>query len=82
METCKICSSFAINEHMHGRVKGKHSNLCDVCYWREEAKQAAMEILEDAKMLLHYTECYAMNYKTSGAEQVAKEFRDKYGLEE
>lgn len=47
----------------------------------EVRKQAAREILEDAKMLLHYTECYAMNYKTSGAEQVAKEFRDKFGLE-
>ena len=76
MDRCK-CGSFAINEHAHGRIKGKHSDLCDVCYWREEA----MEILEEAEMLLHYTECYAMIYKSSGAEQVAKEFRDKFGLE-
>lgn len=47
MDRCK-CGSFAINEHAHGRIKGKHSDLCDVCYWREEAKQARREGWEQA----------------------------------
>ena len=33
--TCKICGSYAINEHLHGREKGKYLDLCDVCYWRK-----------------------------------------------
>lgn len=40
MDRCKICGSFAINEHTHGRANGKHPDLCDVCYWREEAELA------------------------------------------
>jgi hypothetical protein len=35
MKSCK-CGSFAINEKAHGRETGKHPDLCDVCYWREE----------------------------------------------
>ena len=35
MQPCK-CGSFAINETSHGREEGKHPELCDVCYWREE----------------------------------------------
>ena len=38
MMTCKNCGSYAINEHLHGRVKGQFSNLCDVCYWRKIAQ--------------------------------------------
>jgi len=33
---CARCYSYAINEHLHGRTPGRHSNLCDVCYWRAE----------------------------------------------
>lgn len=33
MNKCKICGSHAINEHLHGREKGKWLDLCDVCYW-------------------------------------------------
>ena len=43
MKSCKRCGSYAINEHAHGRVKGRHADLCDVCYWRNNA-----EILEHA----------------------------------
>jgi hypothetical protein len=35
---CKICKSYAINMHLHGRVPGEHPDLCDVCYWREQVK--------------------------------------------
>jgi hypothetical protein len=36
MKSCSKCGSFAINERAHGREPGKHPDLCDVCYWREE----------------------------------------------
>ena len=39
MKKCTRCGSLAINEHLHGRVKGKNTNLCDVCYWRTEAER-------------------------------------------
>ncbi len=41
MNECKVCGSLAINDHMHGRVKGKDLNLCDVCYWRKRADNLA-----------------------------------------
>jgi hypothetical protein len=37
MPQCRKCGSYAINEHSHGREKGKDSDLCDVCYWRKRA---------------------------------------------
>lgn len=37
--TCKRCGSYAINENLHGRKKGVDLDLCDVCYWRERAKE-------------------------------------------
>lgn len=33
---CKICGSFAINPHLHGR-DDSDLDLCDVCYWRKRA---------------------------------------------
>lgn len=76
MDRCK-CGSFAINEHAHGRIKGKHSDLCDVCYWREEAKQARREGWEQAKREAQYISfayaCHkgiaAMTYKEKCCEQ-------------
>jgi hypothetical protein len=43
---CK-CGSYAINDHMHGRVRGVDLGLCDVCYWRKraEAYRAAITAL-------------------------------------
>lgn len=35
---CSRCGSFAINDHLHGRIKGRDLHLCDVCYWRERAE--------------------------------------------
>lgn len=32
------CGSYAINPELHGRKSGVRSHLCDVCYWREEAR--------------------------------------------
>lgn len=73
MDRCK-CGSFAINEHAHGRIKGKHSDLCDVCYWREEAKQArqaaAREILEWAAGPESYDEWVVMVRERFGLEGV------------
>lgn len=37
--SCKICGSYAINHHCHGR-DGSDSDLCDVCYWRTRAESA------------------------------------------
>lgn len=34
---CNVCSSFAINHHLHGR-DGSDPDLCDVCYWQKRAK--------------------------------------------
>jgi len=41
--SCKICGSFAVNEHLYGRERGTDTDLCDVHYWmkRAEATQAA-----------------------------------------
>jgi hypothetical protein len=36
MSRCTLCGSFAINQHAHGRVRGKYTGLCDVCYWRAD----------------------------------------------
>lgn len=44
MERCKICGSYAINEHSHGRELGKDLDLCDVCYWRNIAETYKMQI--------------------------------------
>lgn len=37
MGKCKICGSYAINHHLHGR-DGSDDDLCDVCFWRKRAK--------------------------------------------
>lgn len=44
MSKCK-CGSYAINHRRHGRVPERHSDLCDVCYWRAEAAQARADAL-------------------------------------
>jgi hypothetical protein len=45
---CKLCGSYAINENLHGREKGKDLDLCDVCYWREKYEgEIAMEQFEE-----------------------------------
>lgn len=36
MSRCTLCGSYAINQHAHGRVRGKYTDLCDVCYWRAD----------------------------------------------
>lgn len=38
--SCKICGSFAINHHCHGR-DGSDADLCDVCYWHKRAESTA-----------------------------------------
>lgn len=35
-QICK-CGSHAINPNHHGREKGVDLELCDVCYWRNQA---------------------------------------------
>ena len=40
IKSCRVCGSYAINEHLHGRIPGAKPDLCDVCYWREVALEA------------------------------------------
>jgi hypothetical protein len=40
MDSCKRCGSFAINPNLHGR-DDTDLDLCDVCYWRKRAEEAA-----------------------------------------
>lgn len=40
---CRACGSYAINEHLHGRIKGEYSDLCDVCYWRQKFRDLLKE---------------------------------------
>lgn len=47
MAKCKICGSYAINHHCHGR-DGTEPDLCDVCFWREKYRwlEARIRALE------------------------------------
>lgn len=45
MNKCKQCGSYAINDHLHGREKGKDLDLCDVCYWRKKYFEVSTDIL-------------------------------------
>ena len=42
MSRC-ACGSYAINIGLHGRVSGKHNDLCDVCYWRTDYARLEQE---------------------------------------
>lgn len=42
-DRCK-CGSYAINPKLHSRDPKKNLHLCDVCYWKEEAKQLQAEV--------------------------------------
>lgn len=37
---CRICGSYAINPHRHGREPNTDLDLCDVCYWRTRAEES------------------------------------------
>ena len=43
MSRCTLCGSYAINQHLHGRVRGKYTDLCDVCYWRADYARLEQE---------------------------------------
>ena len=51
MNRCR-CGSYAINPHLNGRKPGKRLELCDVCYWRAEHKEAADQLRGAAKMIV------------------------------
>ena len=40
IKSCRVCGSYAINEHLHGRIPGAKPDLCDVCYWKDVALEA------------------------------------------
>ena len=40
MSQCKQCRLYAINHNHHGR-DGSDPDLCDVCFWRKRAEEAA-----------------------------------------
>lgn len=48
MKPCS-CGSYAINQHLHGRMLGVDLDLCDVCYWR---KRAAVVAMSDEQIIL------------------------------
>lgn len=60
IKKCKVCGSFAINHHLHGR-DGSDDELCDVCFWVKRAKshdelgQMNQELLAAMEALFHET---------------------------
>lgn len=60
---CINCGSFAINEHLHGRIKGT-PDLCDVCYWRKRAEE-----LESLGTVYIYPEGWN-SFKMGGAPSI------------
>lgn len=60
IKKCKVCGSFAINHHLHGR-DGSDDELCDVCFWVKRAKshdelvQMNQELLAALEALFHET---------------------------
>jgi hypothetical protein len=56
MTTCTRCGSHAINPGRHGRDYETRLNLCDVCYWREEAERLHLELEECRKVLRKISE--------------------------
>jgi len=59
--SCKICGSFAINEHLFGREIGVDADLCDVHYWMKRAEATSLQAervgeLEEA-LALCYDHC-------------------------
>ena len=51
MNICRVCSSLAINPHMHGREDGVDLDLCDVCYWRTRAAESESRAKKAEDML-------------------------------
>jgi len=45
------CGSYAINDRAHGRTIGDRLNLCDVCYWRDEAETLNLALAETERLL-------------------------------
>lgn len=45
-DRCRICHSYAINPHLHGRDPAADLDLCDVCYWRERAQAVVRDVDE------------------------------------
>ena len=41
MKECNRCGSYAVNPGRSGRDETSDLDLCDVCYWRKRAEQAA-----------------------------------------
>lgn len=41
MKKCNRCGSYAVNPGRSGRDESSDLDLCDVCYWRKRAEQAA-----------------------------------------
>ena len=50
MDRCKVCGSYAINPHLHGRKASEDLDLCDVCYWRKRV-DGLVEALEEFREL-------------------------------
>lgn len=66
---CKLCGSFAINHHLHGR-DGSDPDLCDVCYWHTRAVK-----LQDLLAIIHrdgghYTSAHGVSKSTEDAIEI------------
>lgn len=49
---CKLCFSYAINHHCHGR-DGTDGDLCDVCYWKTRAEKMHKILLQIGELSQH-----------------------------
>ena len=66
MKKCNRCGSYAVNPGRSGRDDTSDLDLCDVCYWRKRAEQAA-EIEREACARL----CDTIAFSYPGGERCA-----------
>lgn len=77
---CKICGSYAINHHNHGR-DGSDPDLCDVCFWETRAKELAEQARIAGEMIRDWLDqnvCDCGKRHTCGKIQREKELGQLY----
>ena len=65
MTRCRVCSSFAINHHAHGR-DGSDADLCDVCYWHARADIEMRRVAAERERWESKAREMATNYRSNG----------------
>ena len=76
IKKCKVCGSFAINHHLHGR-DGSDDELCDVCFWVKRAKSHD-ELVQMNKELLAVIEHIIRSSKEFDKIMGTSEWADGY----